>query len=117
MLTEQQSQFILGEVSEPVINAAKEMNFAARYDALLANFPKRPGDFNPQVGLVEQQALVAQFPHPIRFYKGEGGYYMLNEKKFTHPHMNLMIEMQQWVVFNFNASSENLGGLPPCWIV
>ncbi|MCP3128688.1 hypothetical protein [Shewanella sp. KJ2020] len=112
MLTEQQHNFILSEVSQPVITIAREVNFAKRYASMLARFPKLPGDFNPKVPTERQQALVAQFPYPIRFYTSEGGYYMLNAKKFAYPHMRLMMEMRQWVTFRFNLWREDkrIGG-------
>ncbi|MFB2721378.1 hypothetical protein [Shewanella xiamenensis] len=112
MLDNEEHNFILSEVSQPVIAIAREINFAARYASMLARFPKLPGDFNPKVPTERQQALVAQFPYPIRFFKSEGGYYKLNAKKFAYPHMRLMMEMQQWVAFNFDLWREDkrIGG-------
>ncbi|GIU18526.1 hypothetical protein TUM4261_39460 [Shewanella sp. c952] len=101
-LTQLQREFMLSEVTEPVIAIAKQVNFAERYYALLEQFPKLPGDFNPNVALDTKIDLVTAFSYPIRYYKGEGGYFMLNKKKFAYPHMRLMIEMRQWVVFNFD---------------
>ncbi len=72
MLTEQQHKFILSEVSQPVITIAREVDFAERYASMLVRFPKLTGDFNPKVPTERRQALVAQFPYPIRFYKSEG---------------------------------------------
>lgn len=79
-LTQQQREFMLSEVSEPVIAIAKQVNFAARYYALLEQFPKLPGDFNPNVALDTKIDLVTAFAYPIRYYKSEGGYFMLNKK-------------------------------------
>ncbi|GAB1041888.1 hypothetical protein [Shewanella algae] len=112
MLDNEEREFILNKVSQPVITIAREVNFAERYASMLARFPKLPGDFNPKVPTERRQALVAQFPYPIRFYKSEGGYYKLNAKKFAYPHMRLMMEMLQWVVFNFDLWREDkrIGG-------
>lgn len=112
MLDNEEHNFILSEVSQPVITIAREINFAERYASMLARFPKLPGDFNPKVPTERQQALVAQFPYPIRFYTCEGGYYKLNAKKFAYPHMRLMMEMRQWVTFCFNLWREDkrIGG-------
>lgn len=72
MLDNEEHNFILSEVSQPVITIAREINFAERYASMLARFPRLPGDFNPKVPTERQQALVAQFPYPIRFYTSEG---------------------------------------------
>lgn len=72
MLDNEEREFILNKVSQPVITIAREVNFADRYASMLARFPKLPGDFNPKVPSERQQALVAQFPYPIRFYTSEG---------------------------------------------
>ncbi len=107
MLTEEQRQFMLEEVSSEMIAAAQQINLAERYQSLLARFPKREGDFNPRLSSTEQRAIIAQYPHPVRFYKGQGGYYLLNEKKTAFPHMNLMMEMRQWVCCNINLWRDN----------
>lgn len=72
MLDNEERDFILNKVSQSVITIAREVNFAERYASMLARFPKLPGDFNPEVPSERRQALVAQFPYPIRFYKSEG---------------------------------------------
>ncbi|AAN57012.1 hypothetical protein HRJ35_21405 [Shewanella oneidensis MR-1] len=112
MLDNEERDFILNKVSQPVISIAREVNFAARYASMLTRFPKLPGDFNPKVPTERQQELVAQFPYPIRFYTSEGGYYKLNAQKFSYPHMRLMMEMRQWVTFRFNLWREDkrIGG-------
>ena len=97
MLTEEQRQYILEHISSPLTEAATNIDLAARYQSLLTRFPKREGDFNPRVSSTEQQAIIAQYPHPVRFYKGQGGYYRLNQKKAALPHISLMMEMRQWV--------------------
>ncbi|WP_299494848.1 hypothetical protein [uncultured Shewanella sp.] len=97
MLTEEERQYILDDISPSLIKAAKEVELAQRYQSLLTQFPKREGDFNPRLSSTEQRAIIAQYPHPVRFYKGQGGYYKLNQKKTAFPHISLTMEMRQWV--------------------
>jgi hypothetical protein len=110
MLTTEQQQTIYRSVGMPVVQAAIAINFAARYASLLARFPKQADRFSDQdrLPLERKKALVDGLGLPLRYYKSDGGYWRLNEKKYPRGDISLQVEMMQWVKFSFSIKPEGL---------
>ncbi|MFS1422417.1 hypothetical protein [Shewanella sp. 10N.286.48.B5] len=108
LATAEQQQIVLNGCGAPLLQAAIDINFAARYEALLSEFPKVEDYIWPKhyVSLTRQQEMVTEVSTaagmPMRYYKATGGWWE-RTKKYPRQDIRAKIEMRQWVTFGMRV--------------
>ncbi|MBB1318072.1 hypothetical protein H5123_10535 [Shewanella sp. SR43-4] len=96
-------EYEINRVTTTLLAACEAARLPERYQVLVDKYPQVIDENAPMVSLPRKIAIMDSFGLPIRYYKAEGGYFRLNHKKFSHPHMSVTIIMLQWVSFTIGT--------------